>query len=284
MAQEVINTGSLPNDGKGDNLRTAAFKINNNFFQLFNAGTVSDNTARQRANAAFDTANTKITKTGDVVTGALIFRTDANNTYCNTRIGSIQEANGIDLFAENEYEWAQLNWANTNFVFVDYEGVIAATANTSVELKNSLEQVVVVANTNSWAFSSNGRIVLFDSSTAARSTIAPGFRNTVLVETSTFNASNTNDVIFCDTSSTGANANVTVNLSANADIGKSFTIKNINHSNFYVRVTGTERAYPYIEDPATGDFVTTVLLENVQGDGGEVFTWVFDSEVYRVIT
>lgn len=284
MAQEVINTGSLPNDGKGDNLRTAAFKINNNFTQLFTTGTVADNTARQTANAAFETANTKITKTGDVVTGSLIFRTNANNTYCNTRIGNIQDANSIDIYAENEYEWAQLNWANTNFVFVDYEGVIAATSNTSIELKNSFEQVVIVANTNSWTFASNGRVTIFDSSTAARSTIAPGFRNTVLVDTSTFNASNTNDIILCDTSSTGANANVTVNLSANADIGKTFTIKNINHSNFFVKVTGTERAYPYIENPTTGEFATTILLENVQGDGGEVYTWVFDSEVYRVIT
>lgn len=282
MAQEVINTGSLPNDGKGDNLRTAAFKINNNFFQLFNAGTVTDETARQRANAAFDTANTKVTKTGDVVTGALIFRTDANNTYCNTRIGTIQEANGIDLFAENEYEWAQLNWANTNFVFVDYEGVIAATSNTSVELKNSFEQVVIIANTNSWTFSSNGRITLFDSSTAERATFAPGFRNTVLVDTTTFNASNTNDVIFGDTAA--ANANVNINLSANAEVGKIFTIKNIGESNFFVRVNGTERAYPYIEDPSTGTFVYTVLLENVEGDGGQCHTWVFQGGVYRTIT
>ncbi len=197
----IKGTGTLPNDGKGDTLRVAGQKINNNFTQLFNSGTVSDNTARQRANAAFDTANTKVTKTGDIVTGSLIFRTDANNTYCNTRIGNIFDANVIELFADQEYEWAQLNWANTNFVFVDYEGVIAATANTSVELKNSFEQVVIVANTNSWAFQSNGRITLFDSATAERSTFAPGFRNTVLVTDTTFNASNTNlragDIIEC---------------------------------------------------------------------------------------
>ncbi len=282
MAQEVIDTGTLPNDGKGDTLRVAGQKINNNFTQLFNSGTVSDNTARQRANAAFDTANTKITKTGDIVTGSLIFRTDANNTYCNTRIGNVQDANSIDLFAENEYEWAQLNWANTNFVFADYEGVIAATTNTSVELKNSFQQVVIVANTNSWSFQSNGRITLFDSATAERSTFAPGFRNTVLVTDTTFNASNTNDVIFGDTFT--ANANVNVNLSANADVGKTFTIKNIGESAFFVRVNGTERAYPYIEDPSTGTFVNTVLLENVAGDGGQCHTWVFQGGVYRSIT
>lgn len=283
MAQEVINTGSLPNDGKGDNLRTAALKINNNFSQLFTTGTVADNTARQTANAAFAAANTKITKTGDIVTGELIFTTNAENTSANTKIGNIFEANGIDIFAGNENEYAELNWANTNFVIVDADGIVATGANTSFEAKDVLQKVLIRVNTNTWSFESNGKIILFDSSTAERSTIAPGFRNTVLLETPTFNASNTNDVILCDTSSTGANGNVTVNLSANADIGKSFTIKNINHSNFYVKVSGTERAYPYIEDPGTGDFATTVLLENVQGDGGQVFTWVFDSEVYRVI-
>jgi hypothetical protein len=35
MTQEIINTGSLPNDGAGDPLRTAFQKINNNFEQLY---------------------------------------------------------------------------------------------------------------------------------------------------------------------------------------------------------------------------------------------------------
>jgi hypothetical protein len=35
MAQEIINTGALPNDGEGDPLRVAFTKINNNFSELF---------------------------------------------------------------------------------------------------------------------------------------------------------------------------------------------------------------------------------------------------------
>ena len=35
MAQEIINTGALPNDGNGDPLRVAFTKINNNFFELY---------------------------------------------------------------------------------------------------------------------------------------------------------------------------------------------------------------------------------------------------------
>lgn len=35
MTQEIINVGTLPNDGTGDPLRTAFDKINNNFSNIF---------------------------------------------------------------------------------------------------------------------------------------------------------------------------------------------------------------------------------------------------------
>lgn len=277
MAQEVINTGTLPNDGKGDTLRIAGQKINNNFFELYNVGAVTDNTARQRANAAFDTANTKIAKAGDIVTGSLIFRTNANNAYPNTRIGNIQEANSIDVFAGNENDFAQLNWANTNFAIVDSVGVVATTANTSVELKDEQQLVLVRVDTQNWSFGSNGRITIFDSSSAARTTLTPGFRNTTLVSQTTYQASNTNDILICNPNSAGANVNV--NLSANVDAGKIYTIKNANPGAYAVRVNGTERPFPYIENPATGAFVNTLTMANT----GEVYTWVFESGVYRYI-
>ena len=43
MAQEIINTGAAPNDGDGDNLRTAFTKVNNNFTQVWTAGPVGSN-------------------------------------------------------------------------------------------------------------------------------------------------------------------------------------------------------------------------------------------------
>lgn len=39
MAQEIINIGTLPNDGEGDPLRVAFGKINNNFSTLFATST-----------------------------------------------------------------------------------------------------------------------------------------------------------------------------------------------------------------------------------------------------
>jgi hypothetical protein len=38
MSQEIINVGTVANDGEGDPLRVAFQKINNNFTQLFTAG------------------------------------------------------------------------------------------------------------------------------------------------------------------------------------------------------------------------------------------------------
>ena len=37
MAKQAVNTGVLPNDGQGDNLRSGAVKINNNFTELYTA-------------------------------------------------------------------------------------------------------------------------------------------------------------------------------------------------------------------------------------------------------
>jgi hypothetical protein len=108
--------------------------------------------------------------------------------------------------------------------------------------------------------------------------LAPGFRNAITVTSNTHNASNTNDILFCDPTTAGGN--VVVNLSANVDVGKCYTIKNINPGGYSVNVSGTERAYPYIEDPnALGTFVTRVIISN----NGDVHTWVFDSGVYRYI-
>ena len=52
MAQEIINIGTLPNDGEGDPLRVAFGKINNNFTSLFSTSTVanSSNTSGTTAN------------------------------------------------------------------------------------------------------------------------------------------------------------------------------------------------------------------------------------------
>jgi hypothetical protein len=59
--QEIINIGTLPNDGEGDPLRVAFGKINNNFANLFPTGISTS--------SSYSTGDTP---------GQLIFETDAN--------------------------------------------------------------------------------------------------------------------------------------------------------------------------------------------------------------
>lgn len=59
--QEIINIGTLPNDGEGDPLRVAFAKINNNFSNLFPTS-----------------INTSSSYTTGTTPGQLIFETDAN--------------------------------------------------------------------------------------------------------------------------------------------------------------------------------------------------------------
>jgi hypothetical protein len=39
MSQQIVNVGSVPNDGSGDTLRDAMIKINSNFSELYNTPT-----------------------------------------------------------------------------------------------------------------------------------------------------------------------------------------------------------------------------------------------------
>ena len=43
MANETINTGSLPNDGTGEPLRDAFTAVNENFTEIYTAGPVGSN-------------------------------------------------------------------------------------------------------------------------------------------------------------------------------------------------------------------------------------------------
>jgi hypothetical protein len=273
MAQETINIGTSPNDGTGDSLRAAGQKINNNFSQLFNVSPISDTYARERANAAFAAANTKVSKSGDTMTGALNFN-------ANTSIGNIQSANGIDLHSEGQNGYSQLNWANTNVVYADSTGTEMYTENAFVAIDGSSNSIVISSENFSWTFSSNGRLQIRNQSTGFVTSLSPTFRNfrtTTTVVANTFTSGNTEEILVCDPSVIGSN--VVVNLSANVDNGKLYTIKLVSPGGYSVNVSGTERAYPYIEDPVTGQFETRVIMANT----GQAYTWVFNGGVYRYI-
>ncbi len=274
MAQEIINIGTNANDGTGDTLRITGQKINNNFTQLFTVSPTTDSYARLRANSAFDEANNKVSKTGDTLTGSLVFNS-------NTQIGNIQTANGIDLFTDDQYGYAQLNWSNTNLVYADAVKTGMSTEDALVEINNASNTITIKSGSFRWTFNSNGRLIILNDDTGFSTSLSPVFRNfrtTTTIVANTFIAGNTEEILIADPGIIGSN--IVINLSANIDNGKIYTIKNINPGGFSVNVSGTQRAYPYIEDPLNpGNFETRIIMANT----GEVYTWVFNGGVYRHI-
>ena len=101
MAQQLINYGAAPNDGTGDPLRTAFIKTDDNFDQIWAAGTVGSNV----------TVN--------------------NNTIASTRGNIVISAEGVNYIVTSNNIWPALNnthrLGNGNYryrgVYVGDEGV-----------------------------------------------------------------------------------------------------------------------------------------------------------------
>lgn len=95
MAQEIINIGTLPNDGEGDPLRVAFQKINNNFTQLYSTGflafqaTTFDDTSNQ---VIFETPANLLTQATFQINSANPATNDSQNITLNASIRNDIEA------------------------------------------------------------------------------------------------------------------------------------------------------------------------------------------------
>jgi hypothetical protein len=119
------------------NVANSSFTQANNSFNVANA-------AFTQANTAFDSANNRVLRSGDTMTGLLRF-----NTTGNTIVGPVYSSAGIDLFTDIPNGFAELNWANTNYVRVNNNLVAGETGNTRFELNESAKhfRVQVPGNT-----------------------------------------------------------------------------------------------------------------------------------------
>lgn len=83
MSQNIINYGATPNDGEGDQLRTAFIKTEDNFDQLWAAGPVGSNIKITGGNIVVQNTNGNLTLspngTGKVITNTILPR--GNNIY-----------------------------------------------------------------------------------------------------------------------------------------------------------------------------------------------------------
>ena len=107
--QEIINIGTLPNDGEGDPLRVAFGKINNNFSNLF-ATAVSESSA-----------NTVGSDPGQV-----IFETPAN-TFTNGQFTVYTSNNANSLNSQSIQLNAQISPDKTTVKFTGYGASILGT-------------------------------------------------------------------------------------------------------------------------------------------------------------
>jgi hypothetical protein len=123
MAQEIINIGSVANDGSGDPLRTSFTKTNNNFSQLFAVGGVSgisngtSNITILNSGAILmspqGTANViTVTATGATVTGTLVGNTTISSVG-NVIAGQFYIGNGSQLTGVVSVAAAALITGNT---------------------------------------------------------------------------------------------------------------------------------------------------------------------------
>jgi hypothetical protein len=105
---------------------------------------------------------------------------------------------------------------------------------------------------------------------------ALSLRDIITVNTTTYTANSTNDIIFCSPSAAGAN--ITITLPSTAANGKSYTVKVIAPGGNQL-IVGSSDATSRIEDVSTGSLV----LEYSMSAAGAVRTWVCDGGYYRII-
>ena len=143
MAQIIINTGNVANDGQGDPLRVAFNDTNTNFTQIFTAGPVGSNI--KIANNTISTTNTNgnlilapngigsIVTSGPVmpdIPGVRMIGSNANPF--NTVYSKYVDAN-LGIFSGNLYVSGNIN-VNGNVVTVGYSNL--TVANTNITLAN----------------------------------------------------------------------------------------------------------------------------------------------------
>mgnify|MGYP003335912253 CR=1 FL=1 len=159
MAQQLINTGIVPNDGTGQTLRTAFQKVNSNFTELYGniAGTPEA------------TANTVVQRdeNGDIAVNAITYRNSyANqlafpsaNADVNTGTVVYSESDQA-LFYSNGSAWVRTIDNKSNTVSVPNDITVAGVA--------SIGNTTITANTVLSLTSTTGALLLPRMSTTQR--------------------------------------------------------------------------------------------------------------------
>jgi hypothetical protein len=154
----VSTTTQFLGSGSAQQIAQEALNEANNAYAAANA-------AYEYANSAYLLANNKVSRSGDTMTDALYFQT---NSGALVGVGNILDANAIELYAGPGAGWAELNYANTNYVYVDAVGsylqsnraMVNAFGDGTVQLatSNGKSMSVIVGSTPVFEVASNNDV------------------------------------------------------------------------------------------------------------------------------
>jgi len=142
MAKQTINIGIRANDGKGDSLRTAFTKTNNNFTELYTTVALRSNTSNTYYETNQELAQNAFNKANTASLGNILFDTELMYSNTQVQIGTDKNdhrALGI-LFGQID---TQANNAYGNGVAFDSANNIVAAMTTQNEV-TGLPQATVI--------------------------------------------------------------------------------------------------------------------------------------------
>jgi len=137
-----------------------------------------------------------------------------------------------------------------------------------------------VANTDLFAIErANGNTYVLQANAfyAYVSGVLSTTRSVTYVNTTSFTANSSTDVIFCNPSEAGANVTITLPADSN---NKTYTVKCLNTTGQIIVVTTSNTSQTTIEAPIGGAVGNATSLTSI----GEVYTWLSYNGVYRKIS
>jgi len=208
----------------------------------------------------------------------------------------ISELNELDTLSANDYFVAAhdlgglpstnkiqvYNVANTltqylPFASANSSGVVLVGNNLTINSTGYLSSSATISGLPDVNIS-NGYVLSVTAGGNVFWTAFTGVFNTTTINATNSYSAGLETVIFVNPAEVAQD--VTVMLPVNTGVqGKEYTVKNVNAGpyGYSVIVTTDNIGSPYLEDPVTGEFVTSVTMSST----GQGETWVFDGYIYR---
>lgn len=220
--------------------------------------------------------------------GTLTINNNVLSTSNSSAVITIKASNTEFVAISNSYVKLHYN-ANSsvseghsngsNWLYVDSAGVSMEVINSIGVTKSSFylndNNIAMEVNSYSFTIGADGSLTYPDAT--VQITAYTGNRRVTLVNTTSYSANSTQEVLLCDPNAAGNS--IILYLPNSVANGKVYTVKNINDGGYdvYVRANGSPSI---IEVHGVGTFSANDTLSQ----SGNVVSWVYYDGVYRVIS